>query len=64
VKIDINQMTADGRGCWQQTLVWLHQGKLRTEIFCGRTLQETESAISERIAEIEKFRSQGPDRVI
>jgi hypothetical protein len=49
----VSQVSRDSSG-WQQTLTYEHDGRIRREIFCGRTLEELKDAVNERVRELRR----------
>jgi len=55
LKVEVSTITADPNG-WQQTLSFVHKGRVRIEIFCGRTKTELTRHVDERIAELKRMK--------
>jgi hypothetical protein len=53
LKIELSEVTHRESG-WEQKLTYRKDGRIRNEIFCGRTSKELGTAIHERVRELRK----------
>lgn len=51
--VELSEVTRDKSGC-QQTITHQHNGRIRREVFCGRTSEELSDAVEERVQELRR----------
>jgi hypothetical protein len=51
--VELSEVSRDKSG-WQQTITYQHDGRIRREIFVGRTSKELRDAVKERVRELRR----------
>lgn len=53
MNVELSDISRDSSG-WQQTVSYEHDGRRRKEIFCGRTRDELDTAVAERVEDLRR----------